>query len=191
MMKSNSNSYRDVILRKIKDNSRPICIFWFLMFLWHTPLGAQPETIMSPLEHVVYDKVKREALFNQLEVSQSQAGAFWKIYENYETVRRDLLKDRLELVNKLAEERSTATPENKARRIMKRLLRNDVDYRELYESYFARVAPIIGARKSLQFIHIEEYFQLRLNARLDSIILKQDYLIASKGGAKKFSGADE
>jgi hypothetical protein len=150
--------------------------------IWWYPLGAQTQTVISPLERVIFDKAKREALFNHLQVSHGQAGSFWKIYEEYEGDRRQLLKERLKLIKKYGEVHATATADKKARRLIGRLLINDVDQSQMYKEYYSRAAPIVGTQKALQFIHVEQDFQLRLNARLDSIMTHQDDPIASKGG---------
>lgn len=176
--KGYSYSNRFVILQGIGDNFRAVNLVWLMILLWQ-PLGAQPQPTMSPLEWVINDKDKREMLFNHLQVSQAQAAAFWRIYEDYESVRRALFKERVKLINKHAQVQTTAA-DKEVRGIIRRLLENDVEYREMYKEYYGRIALIVGPQKALQFVHIEEYFQVRANIRLDSVLLKQENLVASK-----------
>ena len=74
----------------------------------------------------------------------------------------------------------TTAADKEVRGIIRRLLENDVEYREMYKEYYGRIALIVGPQKALQFVHIEEYFQVRANIRLDSVLLKQENLVASK-----------
>ena len=173
-----SYSSRLVILPGIDDVLRRLNLVWVLILLWQ-PLVAQTQDAMSPLEWVINDQDKRETLFNHLQVSQAQAAAFWRIYEDYESVRRALFKERVKLINKHAEVQTTAA-DKEVRGIIRRLLENDVEYREMYKEYYGRIALIVGPQKALQFVHIEEYFQVRANIRLDSVLLKQENLVASK-----------
>ena len=179
--KGYSYSNRFVILQGTGDNLRAVNLIWLMILLWQ-PLGAQSQTrqtTMSPLEWVINDKDKRETLFNHLQVSQAQAAAFWRTYEDYESLRRALFKERVKLINKHAEVQTTAA-DREVRAIIRRLLENDVEYREMYKEYYGRIALIVGPQKALEFVHIEEYFQVRANIRLDSVLLKQENLVASK-----------
>ena len=168
-----------IILFIAEQNRRLVYLIWLLILVGQPRTHAQ--SVMSPLEWVINDKDKREALFNHLQVSQAQAAAFWRIYEDYESLRRALFKERLKLIDKHAQIQATAG-DREVRAIIRRLLENDVEYREMYKQYYGRISLIVGPQKALQFVHIEEYFQMKANIRLDSVLLKRDILVASKGG---------
>jgi hypothetical protein len=153
-----------------------------LFFLAQSASGQQP--LISPVQLVNWDMAKREVLSSHLQISQAEAEAFWKTYEQYERTRRSLLKSRLQLISEYAragmnttKDKNTAK-EKKINSVTKRLLMNDLDYKRIYKEYYKRIKIIIAPRRAMQFIQMEKYFQFRLDTRMDSLAFKNDNVMA-------------
>jgi hypothetical protein len=145
-------------------------------------LKAQQYESVTPLELVQWDRAKREVLGNHLQVSQAEAGAFWKAYESYESLRRNLLHDRLALRERQAIFIQDGAPESRINANTKRLLMNDLDQARVYKEFYKRISDIVGPRRAIRFIQIEKYFRLRLDARVDSLAAQPGKIFALKGG---------
>jgi hypothetical protein len=161
-----------------------------LLFAVQSASGQQ-QLLISPVQLVHWDMAKREILLSHLQISQAEAEAFWKIYEQYERTRRSLLKSRLQLISEYAQAGTNTTQEKntiqekKINSVTKRLLLNDLDYKRIYKEYYKRIKVIITPCRAMQFIQMEKYFQYRLDTRMDSLAFKNDHVMARDQQNKK------
>jgi hypothetical protein len=178
-------SYQSILQGKFPDWPGYKCVFvraLVLLLVFAQSLKAQNDESITPLELVQWDRAKREVLCNHLQISQAEAGAFWKAYESYESLRRNLLHDRLALRERQATFIRDGAPENRINANTKRLLMNDLDQARVYKEFYKRISDIVGPRRAIQFIQIEKYFRLRLDARVDSLAAQPGKIFALKGG---------
>jgi hypothetical protein len=147
--------------------------FAFLLFLSRSGF-AQPGMVLSSREMISWDKTRREIHSRNLGISQAEASAFWKTYEEYERTRRSLLKEYSELISEYA----FAPSEARIHRISKRLLENKLYYDRIYKDYYKRLKVIVGPRQAIRFIGMEKYFQESLKARIDSLTFYDNPILA-------------
>jgi hypothetical protein len=154
--------------------------FVFLFLFFATMLHAQPETLISAVELVVWDRSKREIVAQHLNVTQAEADAFWRTYERYERTRRFLVQERLRLFATYTQLEMEGGVDDKVDDVTKRLLLNEYDYARVYQDYYKRIKVILTAKRAIQFIQFEKYFKHTLDARLDSLAADAHDMLARK-----------
>ncbi|MBT1699529.1 hypothetical protein KK083_21705 [Fulvivirgaceae bacterium PWU4] len=143
------------------------CLCMIALMLTASTAKSQARTTTMPLEIVIWEREKREVVYDLLDITQAEAGAFWTIYEQYEATRRALFNERLHLA---AEHAALGTTrENRQHMLTKKMLLNGVNYKRICRDYYRRLKPVIAARRASRFIQMELYFQSRLNARMDTL----------------------
>ena len=88
--------------------------------------------------------------------SDAQKDAFWKVYDEYEAQRKDLGKQRIELLNQYAEQYQTLTSEQAHVWTSKVIdLQNKTD--KLITRYYKKVKSISDGIVATQFYQVESY----------------------------------
>ena len=105
---------------------------------------------------------KTEVVKSYMDVQESQAADFWKLYDAYEIERKALGKSRLMLLNDYATHAESLTPE-KADEIAKATLKNNEAYQKLYTKYYGKAKKILGAVAAAKFIQAENALQTAIN----------------------------
>ncbi|MBF4465347.1 hypothetical protein [Flavobacterium sp. LC2016-12] len=106
----------------------------------------------------IYGKSKSDLVRQYMNLSDTQAAAFTKVYDNYETERKGLGQTKLQLINNYAESYATLTDE-KADELAKGTLKNNQDYEKLYSKTYGQMKKAIGAINAAKFIQLEVYLQ--------------------------------
>jgi hypothetical protein len=106
----------------------------------------------------IYGKSKSDLVRQYMNLSDTQATAFTKVYDNYETERKGLGQTKLQLINSYAESYATLTDE-KADELAKGTLKNNQDYEKLYSKTYGQMKKAIGAINAAKFIQLEVYLQ--------------------------------
>ena len=105
---------------------------------------------------------KTEVVKSYMNVQESQAAEFWKLYDTYEIERKALGKTRLMLLNDYATHAESLTPE-KADEIAKATLKNNEAYQKLYTKYYGKAKKVLGAVGAAKFIQAENALQTAIN----------------------------
>jgi hypothetical protein len=106
----------------------------------------------------IYGKSKSDLVRQYMNLSDTQAAAFTKVYDNYEVERKSLGQTKLQLINNYAESYATLTDE-KADELAKGTLKNNQDYEKLYSKTYGQMKKAIGAINAAKFIQLEVYLQ--------------------------------
>jgi len=117
----------------------------------------------------VYGKSKSELVSQYMGLSGQQATDFTKIYEAYETERKKLGEEKINLINQYATDYNALTDE-KADVIVKGILKNNTAYDKLYASYYEKAKKAIGAKNATKFIQLEIYLQTEIRSSLQNAI---------------------
>jgi hypothetical protein len=99
----------------------------------------------------VYGKSKKELVNSFMKLTATQADAFWKLYDQYETERKALGQKKIALIDDYAKNYETLT-EAKADELAKGSLKNNLDYEKLFSKYYEKIKPAIGAINAARFI---------------------------------------
>jgi hypothetical protein len=99
---------------------------------------------------------KRAAVAEFVKPSESQKVAFWEIYDEYETKRKDLGKERIELLKQYANQYQKMNGEQAdvwTKKVIALQKKTDL----LLETYYNKVKRVSDGKVATQFYQIESY----------------------------------
>lgn len=105
----------------------------------------------------IYGKEKKTIIADFIKLEGAQKDAFWKLYDEYETKRKELGKKRIALLEKYASAYSTID-DAKASEITKETIKLGAETDKLIASYHKKMEKASGAKAAAQFYQIEAYF---------------------------------
>ena len=103
-----------------------------------------------------YGLEKKAIVENFMELEGESATNFWTIYNEYETERQSLGKDRLSTLSDYADQYETLTNEQ-ADAIMLRALAYRASNEKLLKKYYKKVKKVTDAKTAARFIQLETY----------------------------------
>ncbi|KAF2509492.1 MULTISPECIES: hypothetical protein [Flavobacterium] len=113
----------------------------------------------------LYGKSKSDLVKQYMNLSDTQAAAFTKVYDNYETERKALGQTKFQLINDYAANYATLT-DAKADELAKGTLKNHIAYEKLYEKTYNQAKKAIGAINAAKFIQLEVYLQTIIRSEI-------------------------
>jgi hypothetical protein len=108
---------------------------------------------------------KKAVVAEFVKPSDSQKDAFWKLYDEYETQRKELGKQRIELLKQYADQYKTLTiaqADAWTKKIMDLQKKTD----NLITTYYGKVRAISDGIVALQFYQIENYILSGIRAQI-------------------------
>src|SRR5205085_6497772 len=100
---------------------------------------------------------------------ENQAVAFWSLYDKYEIDRRDLGKERIDLIGQYADNYRSLTDE-KADKIASGILDNQIKFDKLHQSYYGKVKKATSAITAAKFMQLEIYLQSQIRSEIQETI---------------------
>jgi hypothetical protein len=130
---------------------------------------AQSNKEEVDLVQAAFGMDKKAVVAEFVKPSDTQKDAFWKLYDQYETERKALGKQRIELLNQYADQYKTMTSEQAdawTKKVMDLQKKTD----GLIATYYTKVKGISDGIVATQFYQIENYILLAIRAQiLDAI----------------------
>lgn len=108
---------------------------------------------------------KKAVVADFVKPSDTQKDAFWKLYDEYETQRKVLGKERIALLKEYADTYLTMTPEQAdawTKKVMELQKKTD----NLITTYYAKVKAISDGIVATQFYQIENYILTAIRMQL-------------------------
>ena len=105
----------------------------------------------------IYGKEKKTIVADFIKLEGAQKDAFWKLYDEYETKRKELGKKRVALLEKYASTYS-AMNDASASEITKETIKLGAETDKLMATYHKKMEKAAGAKAAAQFYQIEAYF---------------------------------
>jgi len=105
----------------------------------------------------IYGKEKKAIVADFIKLEGAQKDAFWKLYDQYETERKNLGKKRIALLEKYAANYGTMDDAAISQNI-KETAALGVQTDKLIQSYHKKIEKAAGAKAAAQFFQIEAYF---------------------------------
>jgi len=99
---------------------------------------------------------KKAIVADFVQLSDTQKDAFWTLYDEYETKRKDLGKERIELLKQYAEQYMTMTSEQ-ADTWTKKVMELQTKTDKLIATYYEKVKGVSDGIVATQFYQIENY----------------------------------
>jgi hypothetical protein len=112
---------------------------------------------------------KKAVVAEFVKPSDTQKDAFWKLYDEYETQRKELGRQRIDLLKQYADQYKTLTSAQADAWTMKVMdLQKKTD--NLISTYYGKVKAISDGIVATQFYQIENYILLAIRAQILSNI---------------------
>jgi hypothetical protein len=127
--------------------------------------NAQSNKEEIDLLQAAFGMDKKEAVAEFVKPSETQKAAFWKLYDEYETQRKDLGKQRIELLKQYADQYKTMTGEQAdawTKKVMELQKKTD----NLITTYYTKVRTATDGIVALQFYQMENYILSVIRAQL-------------------------
>lgn len=117
---------------------------------------AQSYTEEVDLMQAAFGMAKKDLVSEFVQPTVSQSDAFWALYDEYETTRKELGKERIALLEQFARQYANMTSEQADTFTTKALaLQKKTD--KLIATYYKKVKGISDALVATQFYQVESY----------------------------------
>jgi hypothetical protein len=117
------------------------------------------------LMQAAFGKDKKAVVADFVQPSAAQKDAFWKIYDEYETQRKDLGKQRIAVLKEYADKYLTMTPEQAdawSKKVMDLQKKTD----NLIVTYYGKIKVVSDGMVATQFYQIENYILTAIRMEL-------------------------
>lgn len=113
----------------------------------------------------IYGKEKKTIMAEFITLEGAQKDAFWKLYDEYETKRKELGKKRVALLEKYAEGYLTLDDAG-ASQIVKETIALSAETDKLLATYHKKMEKAAGAKAAAQFYQLEAYLLSAIRASI-------------------------
>lgn len=127
----------------------------------------------------IYGKSKTDLVRQYINLSEPQATAFQKIYDQYEVDRKALGQKKIQLLNDYANNYATLD-DAKAAELTEANLKNNEDLDKLLLKTYNKAKKEIGARNAAKFVQLEQYLQVSIRSEIQDSIPFIDEIDKSK-----------
>jgi hypothetical protein len=130
--------------------------FLGIFFLFSGALFAQDINDEITLIQSEFGMGKRQLVEAYMDLPESSAPIFWKVYQEYEADRQLLARERILIINDYLEKLESMGQEE-ADELAKRTLKNDVALSKLHQSYYKKFKKATTAKDAAKFLQIDIY----------------------------------
>ncbi len=113
----------------------------------------------------IYGKEKKTIVAEFIKLEGAQKDAFWKLYDEYETQRKELGKQRIALLERYANSYMTiddATTDQ----IIKDMISLGAKTDKLINTYYGKMKKASGVKAAAQFVQLEAYLAAMIRASI-------------------------
>lgn len=141
-------------------------LFSLIILILFVTIGFS-QTYQDDLELIqsLYGMEKKEVIDEFVELNPDQEGAFWELYAEYETKRKNIGKKKYAVLWNYVSDYGTIRAED-AERIMDEILPLKIDSDKLIRNYYKKVKSKTDAVVALQFYQIENYLDILVRTEL-------------------------
>ena len=131
----------------------------FILLVICLPSLAFAQTVKEDVELVqsIYGKEKRQIHTDFVKLEGAQKDAFWRLYDEYETKRKELGKKRVALLESYINNYEKLDNE-KTKEIINETAALGAATDKLVHQYFKKMEKEVGAKSAAQFYQLELYF---------------------------------
>jgi len=140
-------------------------ILLFAASLMATFTYAQSNKEEVDLVQAAFGMDKKTAVAEFVKPSAAQKDAFWKLYDEYETQRKELGKQRIALLEQYANQYKTLTSEQ-ADAWTKKVIDLQKKTDNLIATYYSKVKGVSDGIVATQFYQIENYILTGIRAQI-------------------------
>ena len=126
---------------------------------------AQSNKEEIDLMQSVFGMEKKAMVAEFITLEPATKDAFWTIYDEYETKRKELGKKRVELLNKYADTYK-AMDDAATDEMIKEMISLGADNDKLIATYYGKIKKASGVKSAAQFYHFEGYVLSKIRAEI-------------------------
>lgn len=130
-------------------------LFTFALFLASFAY-TQSDKEEIDLVQAAFGMEKKAIVANFVQLTETQKDAFWTLYDEYETQRKEYGKERIELLKQYAGQYMTMTSEQ-ADTWTKKVMDLQIKTDKLISTYYEKVKKVSDGVVATQFYQIENY----------------------------------
>ena len=127
-------------------------------FLLTANLFAQSNKEDIDIIQALFGKDKKEVISGYMTIPEAKSAKFWTLYDEYETARKKLGKERIALIEAYATDFATMDDKKATDLTIKKLAWAD-KYTKFQQSYFPKFSAIIGGLQAAKFFQLEDYIE--------------------------------
>ncbi len=120
-------------------------------------LNAQSNKEEVDLFQSIFGMEKKAIVAEFVQTEGEPGKAFWALYDQYESERKQLGLNRLELLNDYANN-YTQMSDEKMDELVSRMIKQKNSTDKLVNKYYKKIKAASGSRTAAQFFQIENYF---------------------------------
>lgn len=130
----------------------PYLVFLFITF----SLNAQSNQDEIQLMQSIYGMEKRDIVDEFVELGENQESEFWLLYDAYEIKRKEIGKERFNLLTSYVDDYGEVKPQD-ADNFMKKAIPLRIKSDKLIDSYYKKIKTKTDPIVAMQFYQIENY----------------------------------
>lgn len=132
--------------------------FYIGLLLIFVSLGINAQSNEDELQLLqsIYGMEKRDVVAEFVELSEAQKNEFWNLYDEYEAKRKEMGKNRFDLIQKYVDDYGEVSPAD-ADAFMKEAIQLRKKTDNLRDSYFKKIKSRTDPVVAMQFYHVERY----------------------------------
>ncbi len=140
----------------------------FILALVFISASAMAQTTSEEIDMIqsIFGKEKKAFVEEFIQMDASQSDAFWKLYYEYETARKELGKKRIALLENYADNYSENMEEEVTGQILKETMALQKSNDKLISSYTNKIKKDVGVMVASQFYQIEEYILAKTRSEI-------------------------
>jgi hypothetical protein len=140
----------------------------FILALVVTASGQSNKEDLDIIQSV-FGKEKKAIVASFVQIDATNQAAFWKLYDEYETERKALGRDRIALLERYALGYATLDDPS-TDKIITDLIKLQGSVDKLTAKYYGKIKKAVGVKPAAQFFQLEAYLVTMVRAAiLDSI----------------------
>ncbi|MBN9297976.1 MAG: hypothetical protein J0I41_13265 [Filimonas sp.] len=133
-------------------------IVLFVLLISSTFVQAQSNKEDVDMIQAMFGKDKKELMSAYMAIPAKDSVKFWKLYDEYEAKRKAISRERIQLLQKYADEYSTLT-DAQASQLAIATVNNDNKTNNLYLGYYKKFSEVIGGKSAAKMFQLETYLQ--------------------------------
>ncbi|MEA3460862.1 MAG: hypothetical protein U9R49_03210, partial [Bacteroidota bacterium] len=117
----------------------------------------------------IWGMEKKAIVESYMDLSETQAAAFWPVYEDYEVKRKELGKDKVNLLSDYAKNYGSMSGDN-ATDLIHRGAANNIAMQKLMKKTFNKLAKSLDPVTAAKFVQLENYFIVMIQMTIQESI---------------------
>lgn len=145
---------------------KKLCLTFILVLITFTSsLLAQSNKEEVDMMQAVFGMEKKDIVSEFIQLDQGKSDAFWALYDDYETKRKDLGKRRINLLNTYIDSYDSLD-DSTTGKILDEMMSLQVSTDKLLSAYAKKIKKAVDVKTAAQFYQIEGYVLSKIRSSI-------------------------